>query len=120
MFLFHARLPALDNDHWTTDTATIASNIDCTMVVIDVHAHKFAEPPSTAEGPEVRHKPRGIPSETDNCAVHVDNEGVSTIYLRSCSQTYVYNVKAGGRVGTACERKATKRNGRAADLQPRA
>lgn len=48
VFLFHAGLPAFDDDHWTTDTATIAGNVDCAVVVIDVYAHELAESPCSA------------------------------------------------------------------------
>jgi hypothetical protein len=68
------RLPVLDNDHWSTNSAAVTGNVDRVVVVIDVHAHKFTESPCSPQLPEVCDKASGITREANDSPVHVYHE----------------------------------------------
>lgn len=50
----------LDYDHGTADPPSIAGDEHRPMVVIDIHAHEFAESAGPAQLPEITDKARWI------------------------------------------------------------
>lgn len=75
----HARLAPVHDDHWSTDSASIAGDKNGAMVVVDVHAHEFADATSPAKLPEVVYEAAWIASQADDRAIHIDDVGVRTI-----------------------------------------
>ena len=52
----HARLTLVHDNHWATDSAAIAGDKNGSMMVIDVHAHEFADASCSAEFSKVIHE----------------------------------------------------------------
>lgn len=66
----------LDDDHWSTDSTTVGSNIDGAVMVVNVDAHELAESTSPAETPEIVDEAIRKAGEADDCSVDIHYEGV--------------------------------------------
>lgn len=60
------------------------------MVVIDINAHKLADPSCSAQLSELCNKSGGIPGKSNDCAVHVDDESMRAVDLSPSRQADIY------------------------------
>ena len=81
----HTRQAFVHDDHRATNTAAIARDKDRTVMIVDVHAHKFTNTACTSKLAEVVNESSRVPRETDDRAVHVDDVGVRAIDFSSRS-----------------------------------
>jgi len=73
----------LNDDHWSTDPPTIACNMNCLLVMVDVHPNKFIDLPCSPKFSEITDKTSCIAGDADDRAVDVNDEGPRRIDLRS-------------------------------------
>lgn len=79
----HHRARIIDDDHRPANSTAIASDVHCVVVMIDINAHKLTDPSRASETAEVVDKSGRETSESNDCPIYVDDEGVGAIYLRS-------------------------------------
>ena len=84
MFRLNPRFPILDDDHWSTDPPAITGNMNCLLVVVDVHPDEFIDLSCSPKFSEIVNETSRIASDADDGTVDVDNEGSRGIDLRSC------------------------------------
>ena len=89
MLLRNPRFLVLNDDHRATDSPSIACDVHCSMMVVDVNAHELAEPASSTETSEGVNEAVRKACEANDCSVDVDNEGVWAINLGSRCEAYV-------------------------------
>lgn len=75
------RFAVLDDDHWPTDSPSVASNVDCPLVVVDVHANEFVDLSCSPQFSKIVDKASRITGNPDDGTVDVDNEGSRGIYF---------------------------------------
>lgn len=54
------------------------------MMVIYIDSDKLAKAARSAQSPEVRYKSHRVSSQSNDGAIHVNHEGVGSIYLGTC------------------------------------
>lgn len=69
----------LNNDEWSTYPSAVTCDMHGTMMMVDVYAHKLAEPPGSSEFAKMRNEPRWVSCQTNNSSVYIDDKGVGTI-----------------------------------------
>ena len=74
----------LHNNSWSTNPSAVASDMNSTVVVVDIYADKFAEASSSSELAKLSDEFGRVARQSDNSPVHVYDEGVWSIYLCSC------------------------------------
>lgn len=74
----------------TANSATVARDVNGTMVVIDVDAHKLTETPSPPKFSELFHEAQRIPGKSNDSAVYVNHESMRPVYFRSSGETDIY------------------------------
>lgn len=79
----------LDNYHRSADTASIASNVYCMVVVIDVYANELAESTRSSESSKVCHEASWEASQADDGSIDVHDEGVVAVNFCSCCKANV-------------------------------
>lgn len=90
MVCLDPRLAVLDDDHRSTDPPAVAGNMNCLLVVIDVHPNKFIDLPCSPQFSEIIDKTSCVAGDADDRAVNMNNEGSRGIYLRSCRERNVW------------------------------
>ena len=90
MFRLDPRFAVLDNDHRPTDPPAIARNVNCLLVMVDVHPNEFIDLPSSPKFSEIIDETSSIAGDTDDRTVDVNNEGSRGIDLRSCCERNVW------------------------------
>lgn len=77
-------LPILHNNGWSTNPSTVASDMNSTVVVVDIYADKFAEASSSSELAKLSDEFGRVARQSDNSPIHVHDEGMWSVYLCSC------------------------------------
>jgi hypothetical protein len=104
MLRSHSGLLVLNNDHRPANAPTIARDVYCAVVMVDVHAHEFANVARTSQFAEVRDKPCWVASQADDRAVDHNNvtilavdfgTGPKAYICRGYSKTHGFNKKGG-------------------------
>jgi len=83
MFCLDPRFTIINDDHRSADPPTVTGNMNCLLVMVDVHPDEFIDLPCSPELSEVIDKTSRVASNTDDGAVDVNNEGSGGIDLRS-------------------------------------
>ena len=68
-------LSVLNDDHWSTDPPTITGNMNCLLVVVDVHTNEFINLPRPPQFSKIINKASRIAGDANDRAVDVNNEG---------------------------------------------
>jgi hypothetical protein len=76
-------------DHRTANSATVTRDVNGTMMIVDVYAHKLTETPSPPKFSELFHKVQRIPGKPNDSTVHVNHESMGSVYFRSSGETNV-------------------------------
>jgi len=81
VLICHLRLHALYDNKRSTNTTSVAGNVDRLVVVVDVYAHEFVNLPSSSEFSELSHKASWEPRQANDQAIEVDDEGSGAVYF---------------------------------------
>ena len=107
MAICHSWLHVFDNDHWSAYSTTVAGDVYCTVMVIDVHTNKFANLTRPTQSPEVLHETRWVARQTYDGAVDHDDITTLTVHLRASSQANIYHERKEERLKLVRPRKMT-------------
>ena len=72
----YSRTLIFDDNHGPTDASAVTSDMDCTVVMVDVHTDELAEPASSTETAEIVYESIRESSEAYNGTVDIDDEGI--------------------------------------------
>ena len=86
MFRLDPRFAVLDDDRWSANSPAITGNMDCLLVMVDVHPDEFIDLPCSPELPEVIDETSRIAGNADDGAVDMNNKGSGGVDLRSCCE----------------------------------
>lgn len=91
MFRCNPRPTIFNDDHRSADTASIAGNMNGSVVMIDIDAHELADASRSSNFAKLCDKAGWISSEPNYSTVNVHHEGMGSVYFRTRGKTDVWN-----------------------------
>ena len=87
MIRIHSWLPVLHNDHRPTNTTTIASYVNSSMMVIEVNADELVHLASSPKLAKLANKSDRRPAHANDRTIDIDNIGMVAKNLSTSRQT---------------------------------
>jgi hypothetical protein len=90
VFRLDPRFAVLDDNRRSTDPPSVTGNMNCLLVMIDVHTHEFIDFPCSPKFSKIVDKTSRIASDANDRAIDVNSEGSRRIDLRSCRKRNIW------------------------------
>lgn len=75
MLCLDPRFAVFDNDHWPTDSPSVAGNVNCPLVMVDIYTNEFVDLPCSPQFSKIVDEASCITGDPDDGTVDMDNEG---------------------------------------------